>query len=229
MDTMLNVVVVEDHHTLRELTVKALSMAGHRVIGLDCAEALAELKDFVTDIVVIDLNLPGESGLSLAKRIRQAQPDVGIVMLTAKIQVADKLLGYASGADIYPTKPSTLEELNAAIHALARRIKPKSPKAQGLKLMQGRRLLIGSSQSIGLSQLEVNVLVAFTRAAEQQLEYWQLLELISSSEKNYSKDNLEVIITRLRKKIINAGSNPHPIKSIRQFGYQLCHALTLNQ
>lgn len=221
MDTLLNIVVVEDHHSLREITVDALRSKGHHVIGLDCAEALPELNDISIDLMVIDLNLPGEDGISLTKRIRHTQPDIGIIMLTARTQAADKMAGYESGADIYLTKPASLEELSAAIQAIARRLNPKYIKMETLRLDEKLLSLTGSVQSVNLTKYESALLVAFTRAAEKKLENWQLIELLNTAEKEYSKANLEVLITRLRKKIQIAGSSQQPIKSIREYGYQL--------
>lgn len=78
MATALNIIVVEDHDTLREVTVALLAEQGHKVIGLACAEALDdEAGGRVADIYLLDLNLPGENGISLARRIRHAQPNVG--------------------------------------------------------------------------------------------------------------------------------------------------------
>ena len=227
MDTLLNIVVVEDHHALREITVEALSSKGHHVIGLDCAEALPELNDLPIDLMVIDLNLPGEDGISLAKRVRNTQPDIGIIMLTARAQAADKLAGYQSGADIYLTKPTSLEELSAAIQAVARRIKPKYTKIVALQLDEGLLTLTGSLESVSLTKHESTLLIAFMRAVEQKMENWQLIQLLGTIEKEYSKANVEVLITRLRKKILIAGASQHPIKSIREYGYQLCEQITL--
>lgn len=221
MDTLLNIVVVEDHHLLRELTVDVLRSKGHHVVGIESAEALAELSGMPIDLMVIDLNLPGEDGISLVRRIRHAQPDIGIIMLTARIQTADRMAGYESGADIYLTKPTPPEELSIAIQAVARRIKPKFIKTILLRLDEQQCTLTGTLQSISLTPLESDLLVAFIRAEDQKLESWQLIELITTPEKDYSKANLELMVSRLRKKIVDAGSNKLPIQSIREFGYKL--------
>ena len=221
MDTLLNIVLVEDHHSLRELTVEALLSKGHHVVGIESAEALPEISGMPIDLMVIDINLPGEDGISLAERIRHTQPDIGIIMLTARSRSTDRMTGYESGADIYLTKPTSLEELSVAIQAVARRIKPKFIKTIALKLDEQQCILTGPLQSISLTNLESTLLIAFMRANNQKLENWQLIELIATPEKDYSKANLEVMITRLRKKLVNAGSNQHPILSIRDFGYQL--------
>ncbi len=119
----MNIIVIEDHDALREVTIAALQDMGHVVQGGDCAEALPELlQNFQADIMVLDLNLPGEDGISLAQRLRKSHPEIGIIMVTARIELSDKLRGYESGADIYLTKPTSVEELGAAIQALSRRI-----------------------------------------------------------------------------------------------------------
>ena len=228
MDTLLNIVVVEDHHVLREVTVEALRGQGHYVVGLECAEELPEIYDMAIDLMVIDLNLPGEDGISLVRRIRHGQPNVGIIMLTARTLTSDKLTGYQSGADIYLTKPTSLEELSSAIQAVARRIKPRHVEVIELQFEMSLLLLTGSQQSISLTKQESALLVAFTRAVEQKLEHWQLIQLLDTAEKEYSKANLEVIITRLRKKLLTVGSSSQrPIQSIREYGYQLCEPVKL--
>lgn len=119
----MNIIVVEDHEALREVTVAALQDMSYTVQGIDSAEALpALLETFQANIMVLDLNLPGEDGISLAQRLRKAHPALGIIMVTARTDLSDKLAGYDSGADIYLTKPTSVEELGAAIQALSRRI-----------------------------------------------------------------------------------------------------------
>ncbi len=100
MATHLNIVVVEDNDDLRSLLCAGLQNAGHRVTGLSCAEALEDQSgvDHV-DAFLIDINLPGEDGLSLARRVRRAHPLVGIIILSARSALDDKLQGYDDGAD----------------------------------------------------------------------------------------------------------------------------------
>lgn len=119
----MNIIVIEDHEVLREVTIAALQDMGYAVQGIDSAEALPVLLEvFQANIMVLDLNLPGEDGISLAQRLRKSHPEIGIIMVTARIALNDKLAGYQSGADIYLTKPTSLEELGAAVQALSRRI-----------------------------------------------------------------------------------------------------------
>ena len=223
MAALLNIVVVEDHDALREVTVEALRGEGHHVAGVDCAEALADqLGVMPVDLMVVDLNLPGEDGISLTRRVRRAQPDIGIIMVTARGQPAEKMEGYASGADIYLTKPTSLGELSAAIQALSRRLKRCAPVDTALRLDLGKLSLAGREEEVGLTAYEAAVLCAFVRAPGQRLENWQLIELLSKSEADYSKARLEVQIFRLRRKLTQAGAGIAPVKVLRLVGYQLC-------
>ena len=222
MDTLLNIIVVEDHDALREITVETLRGAGHQVVGVDCAEELVEIAHTMhVDLVLIDLNLPGEDGISLARRIRQSQPEIGIIMMTARGKVSDKLLGYESGADIYLTKPTTMEELNAAIRALSRRLKPAVQLTTTLKLDIHKLTLSGAQSEVNLTAQEASLLAALARAPGQRLENWQLIALLGKADIDYSKAGLEMQIARLRKKLVQASVDDMPIKVIRQYGYQL--------
>ncbi len=223
MPSPLNIVVVEDHDALRDVTVEALSQRGHNVRGVDCAEALPEEPGAMPiDLMVIDLNLPGEDGISLAARIRAAQPDIGIIMVTARSQVRDKMAGYDSGADIYLTKPTSSDELIAAVRALTRRIRPDEASDCALTVQLASLNLVGPLEKVGLSSHEASLLAALVRAKDQQLESWQLIALTDKEVTEHSKKALEVQIVRLRKKLQQAGAEEHSIKAIRGQGYRLC-------
>lgn len=220
---MLNIIVVEDHDALRKITVDALCGMGHEVIGVDCAEAIDdEVATFPADLMIIDLNLPGEDGISLARRLRTAQPNMGIIMLTARRQIDDKRTGYENGADLYLTKPTSIVELGAAVEALGRRVKRSTEAQAALQLSLANLCLRGPDASVSLSAYETAMLASLSRASGQRLEYWQLIELAGKPETDSSKSTLEVQIVRLRKKLLQAGAADQPIKSVRGQGYQLC-------
>ena len=223
MDTSLNIMVVEDNDDLREATLEALYAMGHTVHGVDCAESLDdELGHFQADLLVLDLNLPGEDGLSVAQRLRAANPEIGIIMVTARDDVHDVATGYVAGADIYLTKPTTFEALGAAVRALARRVGPREGHAVNLTLHSSTRQLQGPLAAVDLSGVEYTLLSAFAQAHDRCLENWQLIELSGKSTEAVSKGTLEVQIVRLRRKLENAGCRPPTLKVIRGFGYQLC-------
>lgn len=223
MDTRLKIIVVEDHDELREVTVEALGAMGHEVRGVDCAEALDEaLTNSRADLLVLDLNLPGEDGISIAHRLRQAQPGVGIVMVTARDAPKDVLSGYDSGADIYLTKPTSPEELGAAIRALARRMRPATAADRVVTLDVNNLQIKGTLGTVDVSDHESQLLSALARAIDHRLETWQLLELTGKSTSAGDKKALAVQIVRMRKKLVDVGAAEPTIKSIRSTGYQLC-------
>lgn len=229
MDSSLKIIVVEDHDELREVTVEALVDAGYEVRGVDCSEALDEtLHFFGAHVLVLDLNLPGEDGISIAKRMRRAQPKMGIVMVTARAAPKDLSNGYDSGADIYLTKPTSPKELLAAIRALTRRMSPVAEKHASNLTIDMHTLQIQGIQNIDISDQEALVLSTLARARDQRLETWQLLEFTGRSTGASDKKALAVQIVRIRKKLIDAGATEPIIKSIRGTGYQLCIDIQIN-
>lgn len=226
MASELRILVVEDNDELRETLVEVLRGEGHIVTGVDCAEAVPEHTGWL-DLMLIDLNLPGEDGLSLAKRVRASQPDIGMIMTTARNLPADRKRGYESGADIYMAKPLSFDELCSAITSLARRLKPMTTES-ALQLDTARlRLAANGNPDIPLTPDEAAILAALSRAADHRLEYWQLIELLNKDKAQDPKAALEVQIVRLRKKLQDAGVPANPIKAIRGRGYQICAQINL--
>lgn len=131
MSDVLNIVVVEDNADLRFLIEEVLLQFGHQVRGVDTAEETDLLEDLdAVQLFILDLNLPGEDGLSLAQRLRARLPQAGIIILTACISPPDQTAGYEAGADIYLSKPIPPETLISAVNALGRRLaKTKAAKA----------------------------------------------------------------------------------------------------
>jgi len=224
MATHLSIVLVEDNDDLRELTADALRAEGHRVVALSCAEELEDQsRGAAADVFLIDLNLPGEDGFSLSRRLRQAHPLVGIIIISARSDLQDKVVGYDSGADWYLPKPVPFAELSAALKSFARRQQAQqsdnATPADCLRLHQ--RELQGPEGQVRLTGSEEILLTAFARAPSGRLENWQLLELFGMDAADSSKTSLEVRITRLRKKLGQAGAEGHCLESIRNVGYQL--------
>ena len=224
----LNITVVEDHDFLRDVIVDLLRKHGHAVRGLFCADEVDDNPMLApTDIYVIDLNLPGEDGLSLARRIRTSHPKVCIVMATARDTLDDKIRGYESGADVYLTKPVNPQELVAVIKAFSRRMHDEANVDVTLRLDRQTLTLTGPKGSVSLSQSELILLSCLTMAPGQLLERWQLIDLVSRDIKRISNASLEVRIATLRKKMANVGVKNSVIQSIRNVGYKLCVAVTI--
>lgn len=232
MDTAhphLNVVLVEDHDILRQMVKQALEEAGHQVVDLSCAEELEDVAGGQsTDVFLIDLNLPGEDGLALTERIRTAHPLAGVIIITARSGLNDKLEGYACGADLYLTKPIEVPELCAAVAALGRRRQRVRSLMQAQQpdvfTLHEREMHIGKSGQppVVLTAAEASILITFSRAPGQRVAYWQIAETLGLDLNTYPKASLEVRIVRLRKKLVEAGASAGCIGSVRNHGYQLC-------
>ena len=219
----LRVLVVEDHFALREVTVEALSSYGYLAQGVESAEAVYELPaGSHFEIALVDLNLPGEGGLSLVARLRQVQPGIGIVILSACHGLDDKLAGYRYGADLYLTKPTAPAELCAAIDAVARRLAPKpQPANASFRLELAAGVLHTPNGAFTLRRLEVEVLYALALAPERFLERWQLLERLGKPLDIYGNAQLEVLISRLRSRLRTHIPDSNPIRAERNKGYRL--------
>ena len=228
MPSLLNIAIVEDHEVLLEVLVETLRREGHSVIGLTCAEAIDdEGAHQPIDLLILDLGLPGEDGLSLARRFRAAQPHAFIVMLTARTSLSDRVQGYAHGADIYLPKPVEPAELVAVVQSIARRAESghesDEPASSHMLTLQVSWLTVeGLAGSVKLTRAEAIMLAAFARAPGQVLESWQIMEFLGEDPETYARNGLEARIARLRSKLLHAGSDGGCIRSIRSSGYQLC-------
>lgn len=218
--------MVEDHHALREAMVSTLTEAGFNVQGAMSAEELdVSAFEAPPEIYILDLNLPGEDGLSLAERLRELQPNCGIIMLTARNLKQDRIRGYKSGADVYLMKPTDLDELLAAVESLSERVGRVAlgpafdTQPSGLQLFLERREIVGPEGREGLSKREVLILSALARNRLRHVENWELIEIIGESSESYQKSALEVAITRLRQKLVRIGCEESTITALRGRGY----------
>ena len=230
---LLNIAIVEDHDALREIMVEVLRREGHHVQGLDCAEALDDsLIRSRIDLLISDLNLPGADGYSLTRRFRAAHPLAGIIMVTGRNALDDKVNGYQVGTDIYLTKPVSPDELVAAVNSVARRLQAQSTQGQpqtatSLQFDSRRSILSGPLGTCTLVAAESTVLTALARAPDQQLEVWQLLELLNLDLETYTKSTFEVRLARLRKKLVQVGAEKASLRVIGRGTYQLTVTLRI--
>ncbi|WP_037472433.1 response regulator transcription factor [Simplicispira psychrophila] len=226
----IQLLVVEDHLALLDVTVDVLAAQGYEVIGISSAEAIDELPAyFVADIAILDLNLPGEDGLSLARRLRQIQPRIGIIMVTARHTLAHKLAGYEHGADIYLTKPTQPEELCATVQALAQRLHHSGTlQPSAFALDTAAELLKTPLGDLALRTSEAVLLHALVLAPQRTLEIWQALEKLNKPIDEQGKAQLEVLVSRLRGKLLAHGAPANPIRPLRGRGYRLCMPLQVD-
>ena len=233
------VILVEDNAVLREELQVYLSDCGWPIRavsdGLELDEALREA---TADIAILDLNLPFEDGISIAQRLRRAYPLMGIVMLTARVRPSDRAEGYQSGADVYLTKPASVQELNAVLETLGRRITiaatalaaanaaaPISDQAEfvldtphlTLRQMHPEH---GPKQLV-LTPIEAQILRILAQAGGQVVDTLFLIELLPVVKgAHWDKSNLSVVISRLRTRALAQFGSELLVKSIRGQGYQ---------
>lgn len=228
MSQALKILVVEDHDELRNAIIEVLAQQGHLVTGVSCAEDVDDTSTgLLPDLYIIDLNLPGEDGISLTQRIRLVQPDIPIIMATARDANSDRVKGYDCGADIYMPKPINLDELNAAINRFSRRkISAKDAIHDGdkIKVSIQNRELCYRNHKIPLTHREVTLLFLLSRAPQNTLEYWQIASHFESNS-HISRKALIVQIVRLRKKLLDAGIPTPGIEALRGYGYKLLHPI----
>lgn len=219
----LHILVIEDNDSLREATVDFLNHHGHRATGVVSAEEVEDTPTrHIPDLYLIDVNLPGEDGFSLAERIRHSQPKAGIVLMTARSQLSDRLEGYSSGADNYLIKPVEQAELLACIQNLGVRLRPAEPSALLLLELDSQALCLkGPAGKVAVTHGESMLLAGLIRAAGQQLERWQAMQLVDPDDKGLVTANLEMRISALRKKLSACGAPDDAIRTLRGVGYAL--------
>lgn len=219
----LHILVVEDNDSLREATVDFLNASGHHATGVASAEEVDDTPlRGVPDLYLVDVNLPGENGFALARRVRQGQPLAGIVLVTARGQLHDRIDGYDHGADNYLVKPVEPAELLACIGSLAVRLQAaRQPACAGLVLDSRALRLSGPAGQALLTHGESLLLAAFCRAAGGRLERWQAMQLVDSRDRGLSPANLEMRVSALRRKLGQCGAAGNAILPLRGFGYAL--------
>lgn len=218
----IKLLLVEDHLALREVLTESLQEVGYPVLAYESAEeALATPEALLCDIAILDVNLPGEDGLYLAQQLRYRHAGVGIILLTVRTQLADKLAGYEVGADMYLPKPVTPQELDATIQALCRRM-PNVFSADLTLHKPTQELRNTQGQNLLLSQEDSRLLLLLAQAPQARLEFWELAELLELDLDSHTfRANLEKRISRLRRKLTQLGQPATTIKALRGYGYQL--------
>ena len=225
------IVVLDDDARIRDLLRRYLSQEGFDVLLAEDGKALNRLMTRENiDLIVLDLMLPGEDGLSICRRLRAAGDRTPIIMLTAKVEDVDRIVGLEVGADDYLPKPFNPRELVARIGAVLRRRGPDeipgapSETPQSFEFGQfvldlGTRTLKKSGETVPLTTGEFSVLKVFARHARQPLSREKLMELARGREYEVFDRSLDVQISRLRKLIEPDPSSPLYIQTVWGLGY----------
>lgn len=218
-----SVIVVEDNLTLRHELVLFLSEEGFDVRGVGTGEELNQaLQARHADILILDLSLPAEDGISITRRIRNALPEVGIIILSARVRSTDRLEGYATGADVYLTKPTRPDELAAVVKNLFGRIGSPIEPVQWKLDMAGLILHSPTGANIMLTGSEALLLKALALNG-QFMDHSALMARFGDEElsEKINKARIEVLISRLRTKLGPYMGEGFDIKALRGRGYQL--------
>ncbi len=225
------ILVVDDDPRLRDLLRRYLGEQGFTVLVAENATAMNTLwlrERF--DLLVLDLMMPGEDGLSICRRLRGANDQTPIIMLTAKGEDVDRIVGLEMGADDYLPKPFNPRELIARIHAVLRRRGPaeipgapsETPETFAFGdfvLNLATRTLKKNDEEITLTTGEFSVLKVFARHPRQPLSREKLMEMARGREYEVFDRSLDVQISRLRKLIEPDASNPRFIQTVWGLGY----------
>lgn len=241
MDPTPHLLVVDDDREIRDLLARFLAKHGYRVTTARSGPDMrAELERGRFDLVILDLMLPGEDGLSLCRWLR-ATSDLPIVMLTAMGEETDRIVGLEMGADDYVPKPFNPRELLARIKAVLRRTGARAGAAsegnlppgrhlsfEGFRLDLGKRELTAPDGAlVQLSAGEFDLLVAFAEHPQRVLSRDQLLDLARGRSAVPFDRSIDVQVSRLRRKIEADPQEPLLIKTVRGGGYQFTPKVTV--
>jgi len=231
MDAAPHILIVDDHREIRDLVGRALSREGFRVSAAAEGRAMRKvLADSRIDLILLDLMLPGEDGLSLCRAVR-AESAVPIIMLTAKGEEVDRVIGLEMGADDYLAKPFGTRELIARIRAVLRRAPAAAAEAQAAhrpKLLrfdrwtlntEARELLRDDGVTVPLSSGEYDLLLALVERPQRVLSREQLLDLARGRAATAFDRSIDTQVSRLRRKLERDPAAPAIIKTIWGGGY----------
>ncbi|QCK85258.1 response regulator [Phreatobacter aquaticus] len=231
------VAIVDDEEHLREAVAEYLELQGFDVLSYRNAQVFREESvGKAIDVAILDIAMPGEDGLSLARFIRKTR-QTGIIMATAAGRPIDRIVGLEIGADDYLVKPYELRELLARIKSVLRRVKaapangqataPQAVLQEGRSLKFGtltldldaRRLVDAAGAPIDLTAMEFDLLQALATRPNRVLSRGQLQEFAHGRSADESDRSIDIRVTRLRKKIEPDAEHPRFIKTVRGEGY----------
>jgi two-component system, OmpR family, response regulator len=245
MSEQPHILVVDDERRIRTMLSRYLADEGYRVSEAADGAAMRQVLERETvDLVLLDLVMPGEDGLSLARHIRQ-RSEIPVIMLTGKGELIDRVVGLEAGADDYIAKPFHLREVLARIRTVMRRVHPQPapalPQAPSLKddagetlVFQGwkfdllkRELRRPDGRLVPLTAGEFDLLRVFARNPNRVLDRDHLMTLVKGRDWAAFDRAIDTQVVRLRKKIEPDPQNPELIKTVRGAGYIFAASVTV--
>ncbi|MHB0857811.1 MAG: response regulator transcription factor [Anaerolineae bacterium] len=224
------ILVVDDEAQIVRVLRGYLEKAGYKVLGAyDGAEALRIARQERPDLIVLDLMLPGMDGLDVCRAL-QRESTVPVIMLTARVEETDKLIGLELGADDYVTKPFSPREVVARVRTVLRRVHPldaheEIPLELGvLRLDTGRRVLFVGERRVDLTPSEFEILRAMIAAPGRVFSRAQLLEATQGTAYEGYERTIDTHIKNLRQKIEIDPRNPEFLLTVHGVGYRMCDA-----
>lgn len=226
-----HLLIVDDESALREPLAEYLARQGFVVAqASSAAEARARLRDAPPDLVLLDIMMPGEDGLSLCRHLAENQA-IPTILLTARTEATDRIVGLEIGADDYVTKPFEPRELVARIRSVLRRASKGGAKAQAEEadfLFEGwrldplkRKLTDPEGAVVMISSVEFRLLMAFLEHPRQVLDRDRLLDMVQGREAHLFDRAVDNQVSRLRRKIEVDSRNPALIQTVWGGGYML--------
>ena len=226
MDAGVSVIVVEDEGALRDEVSKYLSRHGFSVRDVADGSGLERmLQEAPADVIVLDLGLPHEDGIEIAKRLRQQRSAMGIVITTARSRVEDRVLGYETGADVYLVKPVDYRELAAVIVALKRHRDQRSAGDEGPAEMAWQldletwRLITPTGTGMRLTRAEMKIMDVLSRTPGTPVERHLIGKHMGKSDQLRDHRYVDQLVSRLRRKVITELGWEAPIGSAQREGY----------
>ena len=234
-DTLPTVLLVDDEPELRALLAEYFGRNGFNVVQAhDAASARARVAECVPDVAVLDIHMPGENGLSLARALREAHPRLAVLMLTTAGEAIDRIVGLEMGADVYVPKPFELRELLARVRAVLRRLQVTAPRdGEAGKAGNGERIGFGPCQldlaqrklfgadgaEVDITAAEFDLLALFARHPNRPLNRDQIMEQAHNRGWDVFDRSIDLRVMRLRRKVERNPDKPEVIKTVRNVGY----------
>jgi two-component system response regulator MprA len=220
------VLIAEDDRAVRDALVRALELEGYRVLAVpDGAEALRAVERERPDVVVLDVMMPNVDGLTVCRRLRADGDRTPVLMLTARVEVSDRVAGLDAGADDYLPKPFAVDELLARLRALVRRSTfavgdSRVVEVADLRIDEAARRAWRGDREMELTRTEFDLLVALAANAGIVLTHSRIYDLVWGYDFGPESKSLAVYVGYLRRKTEEAGE-PRLIHTVRGVGYTL--------